>query len=85
MIGVVIIAIKIVLKNGKDMSRELLGVKFQPIRGILSISTVAVAPATPKDKAPMALVAHKTPITTKTSRTQLNSDVTEFLELSDVN
>ena len=29
MIGVVIIAVKIILKNGKDMSRELLGVNFQ--------------------------------------------------------
>ena len=29
MIGVVIIAIKIIMKNGKDMSRELLGVNFQ--------------------------------------------------------
>ena len=31
MIGVVIIAVKIILKNGKDMSRELLGVNFQSI------------------------------------------------------
>ena len=29
MIGVLIIAVKIMLKNGKDMSRELLGVDFQ--------------------------------------------------------
>ena len=29
MIGMVIIAIKIIMKNGKDMSRELLGVNFQ--------------------------------------------------------
>ena len=29
MIGVVIIAIKIVMKNGKDMRRELLGANFQ--------------------------------------------------------
>ena len=31
MTGMVIIAIKIVMKNGKDMSRELLGVNFQSI------------------------------------------------------
>ena len=30
MTGMVIIAIKIIMKNGKDMSRELLGVNFQP-------------------------------------------------------
>ena len=29
MIGLVIIAIKIILKNGIDMNRELLGVNFQ--------------------------------------------------------
>ena len=29
MTGMVIIAIKIIMKNGKDMSRELLGVNFQ--------------------------------------------------------
>ena len=29
MIGMVIIAIKIIMKNGKDMRRELLGANFQ--------------------------------------------------------
>ena len=30
MIGFVIIAIKILMRNGRDMSRELLGARFQP-------------------------------------------------------
>ena len=33
MTGVINIAIKIVLKNGKDMSRELLGSQFQSFHG----------------------------------------------------
>ena len=56
------------------MTKGLLGVKFQPFKGILLISTVAVAPATP---------ANNAPVTPKKPRPQSNLDVTEFSELSE--
>ena len=40
MTGVINIAIKIVLKNGKDMSRELLGSQFQSLHGIPTLPKV---------------------------------------------
>ena len=45
MIGVVIIAIKIVLNNGKDIAKQLFGVQFQPTQGLV-ISTNMVDPTT---------------------------------------
>jgi hypothetical protein len=41
MIGVVIIAIKIIMKNGKDMSRELLGINFQSTKVLPSVYVMA--------------------------------------------
>ena len=45
MVGVVIIAIKIVLSTGKDIAKQLFGVQFQPTQGLV-ISTNMVDPMT---------------------------------------
>ena len=43
MLGVIAIALKIILKNGKDLRRELFGVSFQPIASSIVATSIAVS------------------------------------------
>ena len=43
MLGVIAIALKIILKNGKDLRRELFGVSVQPIATSIVATSVSVS------------------------------------------